>query len=55
METINVIIADGTRNRLERIKNLRKKANGIILADQEIVVAAIAAYWVMCEKRDERK
>lgn len=55
METIEVIISQGTRNRIERIKKLRREAIGIILDDQEIITAAIAVYWQAAEERARKK
>jgi hypothetical protein len=51
MERVSVIVSKGTRERLERIKYLRRQENGVILADQEIIVAAITLYWLEKEKR----
>lgn len=53
MEYSEVIIGSGTRSRLNRIKKLRRDESGIILSDQEIIIAAIAAYWLLVEKRAE--
>jgi hypothetical protein len=55
METVGVIVSEGTRGRLQRIKYLRRQETGIILADQEVIVAAIALYWSTLETRRYRK
>jgi hypothetical protein len=53
MERVSVIVSKGTRERLERIKYLRRQENGVILADQEIIVAA--NYFVLARERKESK
>lgn len=50
METIEVIISQGTRNRIQRIKQLRKKDTQIILDDMEIIATAITVYWMRLER-----
>lgn len=51
METVSVTVTTGTRERIQRIKRIRYQNGGIRLADQDIVVAAIALYWAICEDR----
>lgn len=55
METIEVIISQGTRNRIQRIKQLRKKDTQIILDDMEVIATAVTVYWMQLERKiDER-
>lgn len=51
MEKLEIIVGKNTRNRIERIKKLRKRD----LADQEIIDTAIAAYWMILENRERNK
>jgi hypothetical protein len=56
MERLPIIVSQGTRNRIQRIKELRRLdavKNGKeyhVLDDQEIVTAAIGAYWLLKER-----
>lgn len=51
MESVEIQLTRAQRNRMERIKEIKKEAGHFVPNDEELINAAIVLYWMVTTKQ----